>query len=342
MTSKERVRAAMRYKKPDKVPVQYYYCPVGYYEHGEKLNDLYAQLEGDFEPFRRVTPAGPAAGDYDADGSYHGYRRDDWGTLWEYRIFGITGIPKEYPLAEESKIAAFKAPQVSEAAVADAAERARVLNELGFYNLSGCGSLYERLIALRPEADVLCDIISGEDYINRLADIIMEHDAVLVKAAVDAGADGIAFGDDYGLEHGLIMSPELWRSFFKPRLASLFKPAIEAGMEIHFHSCGYVRDLLQDFAEIGVTSVWPQLPAYNMEDLAARCRSLGLAVAVHTDRARTMTFGKPDDVRALVLREYETFKLYNGGGWFYIEADNSFPFANIEALVNTIKDLRNG
>jgi hypothetical protein len=332
----------MRYKKPDKVPVQYYYCPVGYYEHGERLNDLYARLEGDFEPFRRVPPAGPGPEDYDADGSYHGYRRDDWGTLWEYRIFGITGIPKEYPLGEESKIAAFRAPHFSQAAIAEAAERARVLNELGFYNLFGCGSLYERLIALRPEADVLCDIISDEAYIHRLADLITEYDAVLVKTAVDAGADGIAFGDDYGLEHGLIMNPELWRSFFKPRLASLFKPAIEAGMEIHFHSCGYVWDLFQDFAEIGVTSVWPQLPAYNMEDLAARCRSLGLAVAVHTDRARTMTFGKPEDVRALVLREYETFKLYNGGGWYYIEADNGFPFANIEALVNTIKELRNG
>jgi hypothetical protein len=28
------------------------------------------------------------------------------------------------------------------------------------------------------------------------------------------------------------------------------------------------------------------------------------------------------------------------GGWFYIEADNGFPFANIEALVNTIKEIR--
>jgi len=53
-----------------------------------------------------------------------------------------------------------------------------------------------------------------------------------------------------------------------------------------------------------------------------------------------MTFGSPEDVRELVFREYETFKLYDGGGWFYIEADNGFPFANIEALVRTIKEIR--
>jgi hypothetical protein len=79
-----------------------------------------------------------------------------------------------------------------------------------------------------------------------------------------------------------------------------------------------------------------------MDELASYCRSLGLAVAVHTDRARTMTSGTPGEVRELVLRECETFRLYGGGGWFYIEADNGFPFENIEALVNTVKEIRNG
>ena len=41
MNCRERVKAAMHYKPVDKVPLQYYYCPVGYYEHGDKLNDLY-------------------------------------------------------------------------------------------------------------------------------------------------------------------------------------------------------------------------------------------------------------------------------------------------------------
>jgi hypothetical protein len=164
----------------------------------------------------------------------------------------------------------------------------------------------------------------------------------LVKAAIAAGADGISFGDDYGTERNLSMSPQLWRSFFYPRLKTLFQPAVDAGLDIHFHSCGYIWDLLPDFAKLGVHSIWPQLPAYNMKELAERCRELGLAMAIHTDRARTMTYGSPLEVRDLVLREYETFKLRDGGGWFYIEADNGFPFANLESLVNTIKEIHNG
>ena len=331
MTSKERVRAAMRFQKPDRVPVQYLYAPVGYYEHGEKLNDLYSEMEGDFSPFRRIEIPKIPSSDFDDEGRYHAFKRDEWGTFWEFRIYGVWGIPKEYPLEDAAKIRAYKTPQPPPVPA----------NEMSaHYRLGSGGSLYEKLISLRPEADVLMDIISDEPYIHELADKIIEYDSALVRNALASGADGISFGDDYGTERGLIMNRHLWKSFFFPRLDSLFKPVREAGLNIHFHSCGNIRDLLPDFAELGVTSIWPQLPAYDMPKLAARCRELGLAVAIHTDRARTMTFGTPKDVRELVLREYDVFGLQNGGGWFYIEADNGFPFANLEALVRTVKEIR--
>ncbi|MCL2478057.1 MAG: hypothetical protein FWF22_01045 [Treponema sp.] len=332
MNSAERVRAAMGFRKPDRVPVQYFYCPVGYYEHGEKLNDLYAKLEGDFSPFRRMEIPKLPSSDFESDGSYHSFKRDDWGTLWEYRIYGVWGIPLEYPLADSAKIKSYKTPELPPAGLDDQPHT--------FYRLAGCGNFYEKLISLRPEADVLMDIISDEPYIHELADKIIEWDSALVARAISSGADGISFGDDYGSERGLIMSRQLWRSFIFPWLDRLFRPARKAGLDIHFHSCGYIWDLLPDFAELGVSSIWPQLPAYDMAKLAVRCRELKLAIAIHTDRARTMTFGTPLNVRELVLREYETFRLADGGGWFYIEADNGFPFANIEALVRTVKEIR--
>lgn len=342
MTGRERVRNAMRYRPVDGAPLQYYYTPVGYYEHGERLNDLYASLPGDFGPFERMPVAGPSPEETDADGSYHAYRRDEWGTLWEYRIFGIAGIPKEYPLKDLSALDAYTFPSPPAFAGAELdALRARVAaHQRRHYFLMHAGSLYERLIALRPEADVLCDIALGEPAIHRLADRIAEHSGAFVRAAVASGADGVGFGDDYGTERGPIMSPEMWRGFIKPRLKALFEPAVKAGLDVHFHSCGRISPLLEDLREIGVTSVWPQLPAYNMEELAARCRSLGLAVAIHTDRARTMTTGTPQQVRDLVNREYDVFRMGGGGSWFYVEADNGFPFENIEALVTTIAQWR--
>jgi hypothetical protein len=53
-----------------------------------------------------------------------------------------------------------------------------------------------------------------------------------------------------------------------------------------------------------------------------------------------MTFGRPGDVRQAVLDLAETFRVRDGGAWFYVEIDNGFPFENVRALVETIAELR--
>ena len=326
MTGRERMRAAIGFRPVDIAPLQYFYVPVGYYEHGEKLNDLFEKLPGDFEPFSRKPVPAPGPECFDPDGSYHSFERDEWGVLRERRIFGVWGIPCEYPLDDLANLRDFRPPEKPALAgpAFDALAEATRAHKKQYYKLHGTGSLLERMCALRRDADVLCDIALDEPEIHKIADMIIEDCAAQVRLAIATGADGISFGDDYGTERGLLMSPSMWRGFFKPRLRALFKPAVEAGLDVVFHSCGKVMPLLSDLREVGATAIWPQLPAYNMEELAARCRELGLAVAVHTDRANAMTSGKPGDVRDLVKREYEAFRMWEGGSWFYVEADNGF------------------
>ncbi len=342
MNGRERIKAALAFQPTDKVGLQYYYTPVGYYEHGEKLNDLYASLPGDFEPFARrpIPTLSPAV--LDAEGKYHEFRKDEWGTVWEYRIYGIAGIPHERPLADLSKLKDYRAPAVPiPAGPAFEAERERVRahQKEHFYQLSA-GSLFERMLELRGDADVYCDLADDTPEINEIADLIAQYARRRVEYGVALGVDGIGFGDDYGTERSLIISPALWRSFFKPRLKWIFEPAVRAGIPVLFHSCGRVGEILEDLREVGAASIWPQLPAYDRKELAAVCRSLGLAVAVHTDRANTMTFGTPEQVRELVKREYETFRMGDGGAWFYVESDNGFPFENLQALVGQIAEWR--
>ena len=67
-----------------------------------------------------------------------------------------------------------------------------------YYTMPGCGNLYEKLIALYGDENVLCDLAMDEPALHKLADRIIEYDAGLLARAVKAGADGVAFGDDYG------------------------------------------------------------------------------------------------------------------------------------------------
>lgn len=328
----------MHFQPVDRAPVEFYYTPVGYYEHGDKLNDLYATLPGDFAPFSRRPIPHPGEQDYDPDGSYHAFRKDEWGTVWEYRIFGITGIPHVYPITSYEDADEYELPEPERLSAEETARLRADIAARDYYTLMPANNLFERLKQLMPDEEVFCGIELDDPAINRLTDRICAYNAAAIQQAIDAGADGISFGDDYGAEKSMLLSPETWRRFFKPRLRELFAPAVKAGLDIRFHSCGMIDPILEDLREIGVTGIWPQLPAYDMKALADKCRSLGLAVTIHTDRANTMTFGTPQQVRDLVLREFELFRVMDGGAWFYIEADNGFPFENLEALVTTIQE----
>ena len=97
---------------------------------------------------------------------------------------------------------------------------------------------------------------------------------------------------------------------------------------------------VEDLREIGVNAVWPQLTAYDMEELAARLRRLGLACAIHVDRANVMTHGTPADVTRAVHAAAKAFDVMNGGAYFYVETDNGFPLENIRALLEAIGAYR--
>lgn len=344
MTSRQRMKAAYNFSPPDKVPVEYLYSPVGFYEHGEKLDELYAAHPGDFEPYsHHPKPVlGPEC--FDEDGRYHEKKRDEWSTLWEYRIFGIAGIECEYPLDDWGKWADYQFPKqpdwvTDEAAFAKKQAEIKEHQKEYFYRQAGV-SLFERVISLRPFDDVLCDLYTEEPYLIDLMDKLTDYYEKQIQTAIRLGVDSYHFGDDFGTQDNLIFSPEIFRTHFKPRYARLMKPLKEAGIKVNFHSCGMIEPLFKEFKEMGVDSVWPQIPAYDMQHLADVLRNLQLAIAIHTDRGNTMTYGTPEDVKALVKKEFDIFRPDKGGSWFYLEADNGMPFENIKALVEQVYSYR--
>ncbi|HXK71994.1 MAG TPA: uroporphyrinogen decarboxylase family protein [Clostridia bacterium] len=342
MNSRERVNSAIHFKPVDKVPLQYNYTPVGYFEHGDKLNELYKAYPDDFGPFEYKQVPVLTKNQLDENGNYHEFKKDEWDTVWEYRIYGIAGIPHIYPLSDMDKLKDYIVPSHpdigSEQFLID--KQQAVEHKKNYYLSRFAGTIIEKLKALCPDENVYCDMAEGTKEINQLADMIVEYYEKKIQYLLAIDVDGFYFGDDYGTEKSMLLSPSLWRSFFKPRWERLFEPIKKAGKNIHFHSCGYVLPILEDLKELGVHSIWPQLPAYDMVEFAKYCRSLKLAVAIHTDRANIMTFGTPSQVKDLVKKEYEVFRMQEGGSWFYVEADNGFPFENMEALVETIAQYR--
>ena len=344
MTSRERVINAFNFKKSDRPAVQYLYYGPGYYEHGEKLNDLYEKYPGDFGGFsRQPIPVLPPE-NFDSDGRYHVFAKDDWGVTWEYRVYGIMGHAYDCPIKSTDDMAGFKFPPLPDYTY-DGQALERLKNHFtetrkNYFAMGHAGGSYiEKISGLRGFDNLLMDLYEDSAEINAFLDRITDYFLENILAQIKAGAEGIAFGDDYGTQNALIMSKELFRHAIKPRLKRMMDPIKQAGLHIHFHSCGRVIDLFDDFKDLGINSVWLQMPAYGLTELRDACKEYRFAAALHPDRAHTMTNGSADDVRELILTINETFKPRDGGSWFYIEADTGFPFENIKALVETVYSI---
>jgi hypothetical protein len=342
MLPRDRVFAALEFRKPDTVPVEHHPSPAGAYEHGERLRELWLRYPGDFGDNALFPLPRPDPEWIDAAGRYSEVRRDEWGVVWKHLIFGVAGHPLERPLDDWSALPGFAPPPLPASSGPEfdrERERARVHQETWFLK-SGWVSIFEVLHALRRFEDVLVDIQSDSPEINRLADIIADHWRGVIDHLLRRGVDAIQFGDDFGTQAGPILSPRTWRRFFKSRFRSLMEPIRRAGKKVFFHTCGCASWLLEDLADLGVGAVWPQLNVFDARELARTCRDLRMAVAIHPDRGALMIDGKPDDVRREVDRLAEIFDVAAGGAWFYIEIDAGFPFENVRALIESVARLR--
>ena len=102
-----------------------------------------------------------------------------------------------------------------------------------------------------------------------MLDAILEHHLALTHKALALGVDCVHFGDDYGMQTGLILGAPNWRKFIKPRLARLFAPVRAAGKFISLHSCGQVQELFDDLIGMGLNFFNPFQP--EVMDVSGNC-----------------------------------------------------------------------
>ena len=344
MTKRERVLNAIEWKPADVPAAMIYFTEVGLYEHGEKIRDLMKSVDADFGPVPDFPVPKIPLHAVDENGKYYELYTDEWGVKWEYRIFKMMGHALEKPLEDIKKVHNYTLPScpVPAAGTNEFKQRKNYFSEFRktyWHNESG-GGIFERMLALCNFEELLENLYDDTEEINLLADKICAYNEELIAHNLALNPDSIQFGDDFGMQSTMMISPDMFRSFFKPRYEKLIKPIKEAGKKVFFHSCGHNLPVLKDFKEIGVDAIWPQLTAYDLTTLADACKALKLAIYIHPDRAGLMTSGTPEQVEQKLYEYNDIFKPRGGGSFFYLEVDNGFPYENIVALAETVKKMR--
>ncbi len=333
--------AAFEYQNPDRIPVVYHPSPAGLYVHGQRLLDLFRT----YPPDNPITFDGiphPDEGTIDTHGRYHELQMDEWGTTWEYLIFGIQGHPRRYALDRWGEGENFRFPPVpTRGSPLFTEERARVTAwKKDFLVFMGWVSIFEKLYGLRPIDEVLMDLAVDDAGLLEFLDRLVQHWLEWITYYLEIGVDVIQFGDDWGTQTGQIISTSLWRRVFLPRYRVLVDPIRKAGRKIFFHSCGKLGDLLPEILDLGVDGIWPQLSVYDEGYLSEVCRQHRIAMYIHPDRQHLIPLGSPEDIRRRIREYADRYHAMQGGGIFYIEMENDAPFENVKALIESVHAYR--
>lgn len=168
--------------------------------------------------------------------------------------------------------------------------------------------MFEAAWYLRGFSRFLTDLVLNKDWAHELLDKLMEFQLGTGSRLAHIGVDVIWMGDDFGTQNALVLSPRLWREFFKPRYADLISAfrKIKPDVKIAYHSDGNIEPLLPEYIEIGVdvlNAVQPR--SMNPEHLKHRFGKK-LAFWGTMDIQQTFPFGSPGDVADEVKHRVRT------------------------------------
>jgi uroporphyrinogen decarboxylase len=177
-------------------------------------------------------------------------------------------------------------------------------------------------------------------FLDRIVELHLAGLESYLKAVGDE-IDIILFGDDLGMQTGPLISPDMYREFFKSRHELMWKRAKElAEVKVMLHCCGSIRELIPDLIVAGVDAINPvQITARGMgaEGLKADFGDKLVLWGGGCDTQDILTNGTPDEVTRHVKEQVQV--LSPGGGFVFQQVHNilaDVPPANIEAMLDAV------
>ncbi|TXT67372.1 MAG: putative Methylcobalamin:coenzyme M methyltransferase [Promethearchaeota archaeon] len=330
MNSKERVKAAFHFNKPDKIPIS---C---------------LSLKSDFFPVRIYPPKSwqpidypphvPGGVDSISKPLYRlfiyrwkrgnriraGYARkwwqyphksiDEWRNMWKSSGTKSEDITRGHPYQgflhdNWDELENFEPPDLTDK------KRYRILKTY-IWKLLGrkrytIGELvpngfFALCSQIRGFSNFLIDLVRHPKQVEQLINKLLPYFITLITKYKEyySSLDSVMVADDLGTQKSPFISPSLFQKFFKKPYKKIIELAHDFNLDFILHSCGEILELMPDIIDMGVDVFEFDSPhMVGVENIKKIAKQKKVAFWLSSNIQSTYTLGTPEEIE-------EEIKLY--------------------------------
>lgn len=258
---------------------------------------------------------------------------DEWGIRWgkSRYYYDMMENPLKEPTLDALERFPWPDPYESGRTEGLAEQVKRLYKKTDFAIVAGiagptAAGFFEQAWAMRGFPKFLADLLARPEFVDALLDRLLETYLDFYEMYLDIVGEYVQlveWGDDYGMQIAPLISPTLFRRYFKDRNKKFFdlvKSKTDA--KIFFHSCGSIYPFIEDLIEVGVDVLNPIQPlAANMDHVRLK-KEFGSRLSFHggLDIQRLLPRGTPKEVEDGVRRLLTN--MASGGGYLFAAAHN--------------------
>jgi len=332
MNSRERVIRTLRFETPDRVPRHLWRLPGVRMFRQEDVNRVLGKYPEDIT----ILEFNYGKGKLTKGTRYkkNEVATDEWGCQWYAAEDGVAGEVKEPPIKNISEVRKLSAPyEILQGA--DFPKVNQMCAATDTFTLAWTTIRpFERMQFLFGTEKLFIELCYGSKDLFLLRDILHDFYVEELKRWLETDVDGISFMDDWGYQRSLLISPEMWRDFFKPLYKDYCGLIHSKGKWSFFHSDGCIEAIYPELIEVGIDALNSQLFCMNIEEIGEKYKGM-ITFWGEIDRQHTLPFGTKEDVANAVRRVKEALWKPEGGVIAQCEFGLKDPVENIETVFET-------
>jgi len=192
--------------------------------------------------------------------------------------------------------------------------------------------IFERTYLLMGMEEALIAYYTHPKEMYELCGAIADYKIELIKKYYEtAKFDLLWYGDDWGTQENLFISPEKWRKIIKPHTQRIYNCIKETGAMINQHSCGKIENVIGDICDMGA-DIWnPCQPCDDLKRLKERFGSrICFYGGVDSQFILDNDEKTPQDVKDEVIKRIDELTSPDGG--YILAPSHGVPYEKDKLL----------